>query len=405
MTLRADFYDRPLIYPRFGELLAERTEAVPPLTPDELEQAIRGPAERVGIRPEPGLVAEMIADVAHQPGALPLLQYALTELFERRDDDRLTLAAYREIGGIAGALSARAERIYEATDPQGRRATKQVFLRLGHPRRGAPGHAPPRRAERTRRPRGGPGGDRRRRGHLRAPPAPHLRSGALHPGAHGRDRPRGTAQRLGTAANLDRRRARGPPTGARPGASGRGVARLRRRPELPHARCPAGPARGLGRDHGPGDRATRACVPEGERRSARPRAGGGGAAARARGQIERRSLAGCVAWSPSSRPRLSSPDRSRSSPRTSERARGRSAEAADRDREGARRGRGGEPGGRPRAQRPARDRGCRDDPLVGRDRSSGGGGGAPPRRRGVPTRARGARGGRAPRLEPHEGSS
>ena len=130
VTLRADFYDRPLVYPRFGELLAEGTEAVPPLTPDELERAIRGPAERIGVRPEPGLVAEMIADVAHQPGALPLLQYALTELFEHRDEDRLTLAAYREIGGIAGALSARADRIYESTEPHGRRATKQVFLRL-----------------------------------------------------------------------------------------------------------------------------------------------------------------------------------------------------------------------------------------------------------------------------------
>jgi WD40 repeat protein/DNA-binding SARP family transcriptional activator len=130
VTLRADFYDRPLIYTRFGELLAERTEAVPPLTPDELEQAIRGPAEGAGVSAEPGLVAEMIAEVAHQPGALPLLQYALTELFERRDGERQTLAAYREIGGIAGALSARADRIYEETDGPGRRATKQVFLRL-----------------------------------------------------------------------------------------------------------------------------------------------------------------------------------------------------------------------------------------------------------------------------------
>lgn len=130
VTLRADFYDRPLVYPRFGELLAKRTEAVPPLTPDELEQAIRAPAEAVGITPEPGLVAEMIADVAHQPGALPLLQYALTELFERREDDRLTLASYQDIGGVAGALSARADRIYEATDALGRRATRQVFLRL-----------------------------------------------------------------------------------------------------------------------------------------------------------------------------------------------------------------------------------------------------------------------------------
>ena len=62
----------PSIYPRFGELLAARNEAVPPLTPDELEQAIRRPAQGVGVTPEPGLVAEIIADVAHQPGALPL---------------------------------------------------------------------------------------------------------------------------------------------------------------------------------------------------------------------------------------------------------------------------------------------------------------------------------------------
>jgi WD40 repeat protein/DNA-binding SARP family transcriptional activator/class 3 adenylate cyclase len=130
VTLRADFYDRPLVYPRFGELLAGRTEAVPPLTPDELEQAIRGPVERVGVQPEPGLVAEMIADIAHQPGALPLLQYALTELFERRNEDRLTLTAYRELGGITGALAARAEHIYETIDQQGRRAAKQTFLRL-----------------------------------------------------------------------------------------------------------------------------------------------------------------------------------------------------------------------------------------------------------------------------------
>jgi len=130
VTLRADFYGRPLVYPRFAELLAEGTEAVPPLTPDELERAIRGPAERIGVRPEPGLVAEMIADVAHQPGALPLLQYALTELFERRDEDRLRLAAYQDVGGVVGALSARAEQIYEATGPSGKRAAKQVFLRL-----------------------------------------------------------------------------------------------------------------------------------------------------------------------------------------------------------------------------------------------------------------------------------
>ena len=130
VTLRADFYDRPLSYARFGDLLAAGTQAIPPLTPDELEQAIRRPAERVGIRTEPGLEAAMIADVTHEPGGLPLVEYALTELFERRDDDRLTLAAYEEIGGVAGALSARAERLYRDLDHGPRDAVRQVFLRL-----------------------------------------------------------------------------------------------------------------------------------------------------------------------------------------------------------------------------------------------------------------------------------
>jgi WD40 repeat protein/DNA-binding SARP family transcriptional activator len=130
VTLRADFYDRPLSYPRFGQLLGAGTEVVPPLTPDELEAAITSPARGVGVSLEPGLTAELIADVAHHVGALPLLQFALTELFERRRDGVLTLDAYREIGGVVGALSARAERLYRAADERGRSAAHQVFLRL-----------------------------------------------------------------------------------------------------------------------------------------------------------------------------------------------------------------------------------------------------------------------------------
>ncbi len=129
-TLRADFYDRPLAYPRFGQLLAAGTEAVTPLTPDELEAAITSPAREVGVTLQPGLTAELVADVAHHVGALPLLQFALTELFERRRDDVLTLDAYREIGGVVGALSASAERLYRAADERTRSAAEQVFLRL-----------------------------------------------------------------------------------------------------------------------------------------------------------------------------------------------------------------------------------------------------------------------------------
>ena len=82
LTLRADFYDRPLRHRAIGELLRRGTEVITPMSPDEVERAIDGPAEQVGVPFEPGLVAEIVADVAERPGALPLLQYALTELFD-----------------------------------------------------------------------------------------------------------------------------------------------------------------------------------------------------------------------------------------------------------------------------------------------------------------------------------
>src|SRR4029450_8158724 len=84
-TLRADFYDRPLLYSGFAELLRDYVEALVPLAAEEVEHAISGPAEGVGASLEPALLAEMLSDVASEPGALPLLQYALTELFERRE--------------------------------------------------------------------------------------------------------------------------------------------------------------------------------------------------------------------------------------------------------------------------------------------------------------------------------
>jgi hypothetical protein len=130
LTLRADFYDRPLQYNDLGELLRQRTEVVLPLTPAELEQAITRPAASVGVACEPALVTAITTEVNEQPGALPLVQYALTELFERRDGRTLTLAAYRQIGGVTGALARRADEIYDSLDATGQNTTRQLFLRL-----------------------------------------------------------------------------------------------------------------------------------------------------------------------------------------------------------------------------------------------------------------------------------
>ncbi|MBI1877295.1 MAG: protein kinase [Chloroflexi bacterium] len=130
VTLRADFYDRPLLYPAMGELMRQHTEVVLPLSATEVERAIAGPAERVGVRLEQGLAAAILGDVSEQPGALPLLQYALTELFERREDHTLTRAAYQASGGVLGALARRADELYDGLDAASQEAARQLFLRL-----------------------------------------------------------------------------------------------------------------------------------------------------------------------------------------------------------------------------------------------------------------------------------
>ena len=133
VTLRADFYDRPLAYEGFGELLAKRVETLTPLSAEELDRAIAGPAERAGLSVDEPLVVEMVAAATNRRGALPLLEYTLTEVFDRRKGDALTLGAYQEVGGLAGALAGRAEQLYEARAANGAgEATRQLFLRLVH---------------------------------------------------------------------------------------------------------------------------------------------------------------------------------------------------------------------------------------------------------------------------------
>ena len=130
VTLRADYYDRPLQYPDFGDLIRDRVVTVLPMSIEELERAVVEPANRQTLSFEDGLVSRIVSDVHYQPGALPLLQYALTELFEQRDGRKMTLQVYEQIGGTGGALANRADEIYLEQDEDGQEMIRQLFLRL-----------------------------------------------------------------------------------------------------------------------------------------------------------------------------------------------------------------------------------------------------------------------------------
>ena len=128
--LRADFYGGPLEYPRFAQLLGQGIVNVVPLALDELESAAQQPAAIAGVSLEPALLVQLLADVAGQVGGLPLFQYALTELFDRREASTLTLDSYETMGGVNGALARRAESVHQALSDEEQAATKQLFLRL-----------------------------------------------------------------------------------------------------------------------------------------------------------------------------------------------------------------------------------------------------------------------------------
>jgi hypothetical protein len=136
LTMRADFYGKCAAYPDLAARITDHQMLVSPMVEEELRAAIERPAQLVGLEFEAGLVEALLRDVQAEPGALPLLQHTLLELWERRAGHRLTLDAYREIGGIQGAIAHRAEAIYAGFDTAQQAITRRILLRLTQPGEG-----------------------------------------------------------------------------------------------------------------------------------------------------------------------------------------------------------------------------------------------------------------------------
>ena len=146
-TLRADFFDRPLGHPVLGPVVAKSSFGVTPMTVAELTAAVADPAAAEGVTFEPALEAEIVAEMVMQPSSLPLLQFALSELFEHRVGDVIPVEAARKLGGIDGAIVARAEALFADLDPSQQQSAHRLFTRLVTPGEG--GNDVRRRARRS----------------------------------------------------------------------------------------------------------------------------------------------------------------------------------------------------------------------------------------------------------------
>ena len=133
LAMRADYVAAVAEHPELAAMMADNTLLVGSPTPAEIERAITRPAARAGLVLEDGLAGTMVDEAGNEPGLLPLLSVALTQVWEQRTDDRLTYAGYVAVGGIAGAIGTLAEGVWSELSADDQSVARVLLLRLAGP--------------------------------------------------------------------------------------------------------------------------------------------------------------------------------------------------------------------------------------------------------------------------------
>ena len=139
LVARADFYHHLMTHTGLKKELDHGPVHLGKMDENELKAAIEGPAHARGVVFQAGLVDQIIADVQGQAGNLPLLQFALTELWKRSaEDGLLTRQEYESLGweghpGLQGAIAQRAETVWDGLDEGEKLIARRVFMGLVSP--------------------------------------------------------------------------------------------------------------------------------------------------------------------------------------------------------------------------------------------------------------------------------
>jgi WD40 repeat protein len=130
VAVRADFLVRCAGHAGLAAALGDGTVVVGAMSADGLRRAIGEPARRAGLSVERAMVAQVLAEVEGQPGALPLVSHALLETWRQRQGTVLTLSGYLATGGVSGAIAQTAEQVYAGLTAGQQRIAAQVLVRL-----------------------------------------------------------------------------------------------------------------------------------------------------------------------------------------------------------------------------------------------------------------------------------
>jgi predicted Ser/Thr protein kinase len=135
-TLRADFLEQALTHRPLADALQEADIKLGPMTREELGRAIEQPAGQQGVTFESGLVERILDDVGEEPGNLPLLEFALTALWEQQQGRLLSHSGYEVIAHVEGALTGHADEVFAALSPAEQAAARHIFIQLVRPGEG-----------------------------------------------------------------------------------------------------------------------------------------------------------------------------------------------------------------------------------------------------------------------------
>ncbi|WP_089725702.1 tetratricopeptide repeat protein [Candidatus Thiosymbion oneisti] len=133
IAMRADFMGQAMEGPAKPFVQPSRQFQVGPLEGEALRAAVEGPAQARGVRFAPGLVEAILAELADQPGRLPLLQFALTRLWEEQRARGIDATALERIGGVRRALSDYADRVIDDLTEAERSRARRILVQLVRP--------------------------------------------------------------------------------------------------------------------------------------------------------------------------------------------------------------------------------------------------------------------------------
>jgi hypothetical protein len=130
LTLRSDFLGETQRHPVLNQIVAQQGVIIPAMTQEELRRAINKPAELAGYPLDEATANLLVEETEGRAGALPLLQFALTLIWEGLSQGIEPAVTLERIGGVGGALAGEAQSIFVNLSRDEQEIARRVFLGL-----------------------------------------------------------------------------------------------------------------------------------------------------------------------------------------------------------------------------------------------------------------------------------